>query len=210
MITRRLHTPITKDLAYCILTILFYFSPLSTIYSQSNDNRTLERIDAILKIYPRIFEITDSLMLNANGRSGDSLLKTITDKNRLKQFFKRREQYDIESPDSLYVIYSASDLVNSNLAGLSIFILVKLSTLESKIAGFEVNTGIKEFEGTAIMSDRKALFIDQYSYSEPYRLEGLNTWKKMYLGKKIKIRGRLIQQLNNTSVIKEWNILSYK
>lgn len=66
------------------------------------------------------------------------------------------------------------------------------------------------YVGTATMIDGKAMFICDFALSEAYYLEGLKSWDKKYLNKKITVEGVLNQFIDGKSVIKDWKIIECK
>jgi hypothetical protein len=66
------------------------------------------------------------------------------------------------------------------------------------------------YEGTAMMSNGKALFIWDFADSEAFYLDGLTSWDSKYLNKKIRVEGVLVQFIDGRSVIKDWKILENK
>ncbi len=74
--------------------------------------------------------------------------------------------------------------------------------------GYVTESGLRTFEGTAIMSDGRALFVWDFADSEAFYLDGVSTWDPKYLNKKICVEGELIQFIDGKSVIKNWKIVA--
>ncbi len=67
------------------------------------------------------------------------------------------------------------------------------------------------FMGSAIISNGKSVFIWDFSDSQAFYLDGLESWDLKYLNKKITIEGILIKYIDGVytvPVIKDWKILS--
>ncbi|HEX2627490.1 MAG TPA: hypothetical protein VHM26_00710 [Chitinophagaceae bacterium] len=60
--------------------------------------------------------------------------------------------------------------------------------------------------GTTMVSDGKALFIYDFSDSQPFELDGVDKWDTKYLNKHIEVEGVLVQFVEGRSLIKDWKI----
>ena len=76
--------------------------------------------------------------------------------------------------------------------------------------GYVTESGMRTFEGSAIMSDGRALFVWDFADSEAFYLDGVSTWDEKYLNKKIRVEGQLFQFIDGKSVIKNWKITVVK
>ncbi len=66
------------------------------------------------------------------------------------------------------------------------------------------------FTGVTMVSDGRALFVSDFSDDIAFQLDGIDTWDKKYLDKRITVEGILVQFVEGKSVIKDWKIIDNK